>query len=242
MPMHDWTRMQAGDYHHFHQRWIQDIAAALNGGMLPPEFMAMSDQVTGRPIPDVVTLQTRDPKGDFGGVAVKSAPPSARVVQKFERMNYAKRADRVVIRHGRGKVVAIIELVSPGNKQSRHAIRAFVDKAVEILSQGINLLIVDPFPPTPRDPQGLHKLISDELGDEPFEFLPDKPLTIASYVGGDLPAAYVETIGVGDALPSLPVFLTDVYNVPVPLEETYMQAWSVYPAYLKDVMAGTVAG
>jgi hypothetical protein len=187
----------------------------------------------------VVTLQTRESKDDFGGVAVKTAPPSARVIQKFEQIIYAKRADRIVIRHRRGKVVAIIELVSPGNKQSRHAIRTFVEKAVDILDQGINLLIVDPFPPTPRDPQGLHKLISDELGDEPFEFLPDKPLTVASYIGGDLPTAYVETIGVGDKLPSLPVFLTDVYNVPVPLEDSYMQAWSVFPVYLKEIMAGT---
>jgi hypothetical protein len=241
MPMHDWTRLQAGDYHHFHQRWIQAIADALNGGMLPPEFMALSDQVTGRPIPDVVTLQTRKPKGDPGGVAVKASPPTARVVQKFERINYAKRADRVVIRHGRGKVVAVIEILSPGNKESQHAIRTFVEKAADILSQGVNLLVVDPFPPTPRDPQGIHKAISDQFGDEPFEFLPDKPLTIASYVGGDRPEAYVETIGVGDPLPSLPIFLTDVYNVPVPLEVTYMQAWSVYPAYLKDVMAGNVA-
>lgn len=33
MPIHDWTRVEAGDFHHFHQRWIQDIAAALNTGL-----------------------------------------------------------------------------------------------------------------------------------------------------------------------------------------------------------------
>jgi hypothetical protein len=33
------------------------------------------------------------------------------------------------MRHGRGKVVAIIEIVSPGNKESRNAIRSFVEKA-----------------------------------------------------------------------------------------------------------------
>ncbi|RPI86750.1 MAG: DUF4058 domain-containing protein, partial [Planctomycetaceae bacterium] len=35
MPIHDWTRVEPGDFHHFHQRWIQDLAAALNGGVLP---------------------------------------------------------------------------------------------------------------------------------------------------------------------------------------------------------------
>ena len=82
MPIHDWTRVTAGDFHHFHERWIQDIAAALNKGCLPPDYMALSDQVTGRPIPDVVTLQTRSPKpkNQPGGVAIATAPPSSRVI------------------------------------------------------------------------------------------------------------------------------------------------------------------
>ena len=175
MPIHDWTRLEAGDFHHFHQAWVVFLTNALNGGVLPPEYMAMAEQVTGRPIPDVVALHARPSKEDPGGVGVASAPPSARVIAKFERINYARRADRVVIRHGRGKVVAIIEIVSPGNKESRNAIRTFVEKAADILNQGVHLLIVDLFPPTPRDPQGIHKAIWDEFGDEPFDFLPDKP-------------------------------------------------------------------
>jgi hypothetical protein len=234
MPIHDWTRAEAGDFHHFHQTWIPLLAAALNSGGLPPGFMALAEQVTGRPIPDVVTLQSRLP---MGGVAVAPAPaPSARVIQKFERINYAKRADRVVIRHGRGRVVAIIEIVSPGNKESRHAIRSFVEKAADILNQGVHLVVVDLFPPSPRDPQGIHKAISDEFGDEPFDFLSDKPLTVVSYVGGDLPTAYVESVGVGDRLPAIPLFLTEYDYVPCPLDATYDEAWRVYPAMLKEVV------
>ena len=30
MPIHDWTRAEAGDFHHFHQTWIPLLAAALN--------------------------------------------------------------------------------------------------------------------------------------------------------------------------------------------------------------------
>src|SRR6516165_1302985 len=134
----------------------------------------------------------------MGGVAIAPAPPpSARVIQKFERINYAKRADRVVIRHGRGRVVAIIEILSPGNKESRHAIRSFVEKAADILNQGVNLLVVDLFPPTPRDPQGIHGAIWDELAGEPYELPPGKPLTVASYLGGDMLTTYVETVGIG---------------------------------------------
>ena len=101
------------------------------------------------------------------------------MIQKFERINYAKRADRIVIRHGTGRVVAIIEIVSPGTKDIRHAIRSFVEKAADVLSQGIHLVIVDLFPPPLRDPQGIHKAISYEFSDEPFDFLPEKPLTVA---------------------------------------------------------------
>lgn len=238
MPIHDWTRVEAEDFHDFHQCWVVAIRNALNRGLLPPGYMAMAEQVTGRPIPYVVTLQARESKeGPEGGIAVAVAPPTARVILKMERINYARRADRVVIRRGRGKVVAIIEIVSPGNKESRHAIRSFVEKAADILSQGVNLLVVDLFPPTPRDPHGIHKAIWDELGDGPFEAPPGKPLIVASYVGGDIPTAYVESVGVGDVLPSMPIFLSDARYIPAPLEQTYQEAWAVFPAMLKELIA-----
>jgi hypothetical protein len=145
-------------------------------------------------------------------------------------------------RVGRGKVVAIIEIVSPGNKASRHATRSFVEKAADILSQGVNLLIVDLFPPTPRDPLGIHKAIWDELDDEPFEMPAGKPLIVASYIGGDIPTAYVESVGVGDPLPSLPIFLSDTRYIPAPLEPTYQEAWRVFPAMLKELIDPTGAG
>ena len=149
MPIHDRTRLEAGDFHHFHQRWISALTDDLNGGLLPPGYMAMAEQVTGRPIPDVVTLHARTPKEEPGGIAIATAPPNARVIARFEKINYAKRADRVVIRHGRGEVVAILEILSPGNKDSRNALRTFVEKAADILNQGVNLLVVDLFRPRP---------------------------------------------------------------------------------------------
>ena len=102
MPIHDWTKMLDGDFHDFHQSWIIEIRNSLNRGLLPDGFMAMSDQVTGGPIPDVVTLRTRTSR-ETGGLAIKPAPPTAKMVAKFERNTYAERADRIVIRHGRGE-------------------------------------------------------------------------------------------------------------------------------------------
>jgi hypothetical protein len=242
MPIHDWIRVEPGDFHDFHQGWIIGIRDALNGGLLPPGYIAMAEQITGRPIPDVVTLQTVPPPASGGGVAVKDAPPKARVIKRFEKVVYARRASRVIIRHGRGRVVAMIEIVSPGNKSSRNAFRSFIEKAVDILNQGVNLLIVDLFPPTPRDPHGIHGTICEEFGEAPFEAPPGKPLTVASYLAGEILTAYVESVGVGDPLPSLPIFLSEEQYVPAPLEATYSQAWAVYPALLKELVESPPPG
>lgn len=45
MPIHDWIRLEPGDFHHFHQTWITYLGDALNGGGLPPGFMALSERV-----------------------------------------------------------------------------------------------------------------------------------------------------------------------------------------------------
>jgi hypothetical protein len=237
MPIHDWTRVRANRFHDFHQRWTIAISSALNAGRLPPGYFAMVEQQTGGPEPDVVTLELTPPAGAApGGVAIDLQPPKARLVARTEAAAYARKANRITVRHPDGAVVAVIEIVSPGNKGSRHAMRAFARKAVAFLHAGIHLLIVDLFPPNPRNPQGVHKVIWDRLCDEPFELPPDKPLTVAAYVAGTEMVAYVEPVAVGDPLPDMPVFLTADRYVPCPLEAIYQQAWDVYPAPLKAAL------
>jgi len=127
----------------------------------------------------------------------------------------------------------VIEVVSPGNKDSEHAIRSFTRKAVEFLEAGIHLLIVDLFPPSKRDPQGIHKAIWDRIREEPFELPPDKPLTLAAYSAGGETVAYVENIAVGDRLPDMPIFLTPDRYVYCPLESTYQASFDAIPSALK---------
>ena len=55
-----------------------------------------------------------------------------------------------------------------------------------------------------------------------------------SYIGGDLLTAYVDSVGVGDRLPSIPLFLTEYDYIPCPLEATYDEAWRVYLAMLME--------
>jgi hypothetical protein len=129
-----------------------------------------------------------------------------------------------------GNVVAIIAIVSPGNKDSRHALRSFVQKAVEFLQSGIHLVIVDLFPPSERDPQGIHKAIWAEISSDPFVLPADKPLTAVSYEAGDDVTAFIEPLRVGEELPSVPLFLAAGEHVKTPLETTYRATWDVCPA------------
>ena len=46
---------------------------------------------------------------------------------------YATRANRIVVKHRLGRIVSVIEIVSPGNKDSRAALRDFVDKVIDFL-------------------------------------------------------------------------------------------------------------
>ena len=57
------------------------------------------------------------------------------------------KANRIVVRHELGHVLAVIELISPGNKNSKHAIRSIIEKLAQLLREGINLLVIDLFPP-----------------------------------------------------------------------------------------------
>jgi hypothetical protein len=240
MPIHDWTRVEAGTFHSFHQQWITYLCASLNTGGLPDGFFAMPEQIIGGPIPDVVALQTSAPRKSLNrpnrAVPV-TTPPKVRIVQQAETDRYAAKADRVVIKHARGQVIALIEIVSPGNKNSWHAIRTFVDKMADLLDQGIHILIVDLFPPSVRDPQGIHKAIWQEITDESFELPADKKLTTVAYSAGSLKVAYVEPLAVGDVLPDMPIFLEPGLHVPVALEATYQATWDVFPEELQELLA-----
>jgi hypothetical protein len=235
-----------GLYHHFHQSWAVILAEGLNEGVLPAGYFALVDQRAIGLVPDGLALKTgprsQIPGGSPGGLALRTTPPQVRyTTQATDAEVYATRANRVAVRNAPGELVSLIEIVSPGNKSSRHALRAFVTKTLEFLDAGVHVLVVDLFPPTPRGPQGIHKAIWDEVREEPFELPPDKRLTAASY-SADLPhTAYVEPVGVGDPLPAMPVLLEDGMYVPAPLEATYQRTWDKCPEAMKEIVQGREA-
>lgn len=239
MPIHDWSRVAAGTWHNFHVLWTTAITHQLNDGLLPQGCYAMAEQSVAGPEPDVVTLQMGD-QSEVGGIALaappKTAPQTSVVMQAVEDDRYAEKANRIIVRHRLGEVLAVIELVSPGNKNSRHAISSFVEKLAALVRSNINLLVVDPFPPGPRDEQGLHALIWGELASDEFELPADKQLTIASYQTQPIRTAWVEPTAIGDNLPVMPLFLKGNAFVNLPLEPSYAETWDRLPNELQKVI------
>lgn len=246
MPVHDWTRVDAGLLHHFHQHWMTALSNALNRGVLPSDYFALVEQNIRGPIPDVLTLKLASGSDDAaesdGGVAVAVRAPRTRLSKRVEADSYVRKASRITVRHRHGKVVAVIEIISPGNKGSQAEFRALVEKSADLIRQGVHLLLIDLFPPGKRDPQGIHKAIWDQFEEDEFELPADQPLTLAAYDAGPDYVAYVEFVGVGDPLPDMPLFLKPEVYVPAPLESTYQAAWDVFPDALKGLLVAPAGG
>ena len=244
MPIHDWTQVDAGIFHDFHHLWITEIRRALNRGLLPPEYYAMAEQIAGGLGPDVLTLKrpTNDASPEpepRGGIALATKPPRVEFRLRTDADHYAAKANAVVIRHKSNReVIAVVEIVSPGNKNNRHGVKSFVTKAVELLQGSVHLLVIDLFPPGPRDPQGIHKLIWDEFTDNDFVLPVGRNLTLAAYIGGRNPEAFVQPTAVGLDLQEMPLFLEPDIYISLPLEPIYAAAWADVPPFWQEALIG----
>jgi hypothetical protein len=246
MPVHDWSRVDAGIFHDFHTRWITHIAEGLNDGLLPDHYYALAEQRSGQVQPDVITLKTADdsagtsPPEAGGAVALADAPPIVTVTMRPDVKQYALRRRTLTIRHASGdRIVALIEIVSKANKDRESTVHEFAEKVVSALSQAVHVLVVDVVPPGPHDPTGMHGAIWHEIDEaQPYNMPADKPLTLASYFADAIPVAYVEPIGLGAEMPAMPLFLHPDWYVRVPLEETYRAAYHGVPRRWREVIEG----
>jgi Protein of unknown function (DUF4058) len=246
MPIHDWTRVEAGIFHDFHHAWIEEIKRALNTGVLPSEYYAMAEQHAAGFGPDVLTLQgDRNGDGDDdvgitllsseGGILL--APPKIKVTAETDREFYRRKQNTVAVRHVSGdRIVAMVEIVSPGNKDGRKALGWFVEKAADLLDKKIHLLILDLHPPGRRDPQGIHGAIWEDITGQEYEAPADKPLTLAAYESDLALRAYIVHAAVDDVLTDMPLFLEPRAQVPVPLEATYRSAFAAVPRRWQRVL------
>lgn len=243
MPAHDWTRVSDGTFHDFHYSWVLEIKRALKRGLLPKGYYAMAEQFEGDlDAPDVLTLQASStiPASESplsGTATLTESPPVVHARTTIARDSYARKQRTLIIRHtSDDRIVAMIEVLSPGNKSSRHALRSFLDKAVAALDSGIHLLLVDVHPPGSRDPHGIHGALLNEIGSKDYVLGSARPLTAVAYIGGGVIDAFVAHFAVGEPVPQMPLFLTRENYIRVPLEGTYMAAWEDVPPQYQELL------
>lgn len=248
MPIHDWKRVPAGIFHDFHQEWCVALKHTLNG-ILPSPYYALIEQASSGRYPDVVTFQTSPQNTAAGGngssqsqshggvLTLAEAPPRVAITAVIKEDGYAQKANRVVVFNDADEVVAVLEIVSPGNKSSLEGFRQFVNKALQFIRGGVHFFFVDLFPPTARDPRGLHAAIWSEMIEYDFHAPEGKSLTAASYSCGLTRQAFIEALAVGDDLPLMPLFLQTDRYVQVPLETTYQAAFGALPNRWREVLA-----
>lgn len=238
MPLHDWTRATPGMFPDFHSSWLTYLKNGLNKGRLPSGYYAMSEQRASLYGPDVLTLTTnpRPAPGPHpgGGNGVAVAEP--RTAHRLVSHAVPTTGRTLTVRHAGGKrVVAVIEVVSPANKDRAEHVGDFAGKVVSLVRNGVHVVVVDILPPGSHDPGGMHPAIWAGLDTEPESVSPppDRPLTLAGYRAADKPVAYLEYAGIGLPLPDVPLFLDGDVFVNVPLEATYMTNYAELPAELK---------
>jgi hypothetical protein len=235
MPVHDWSKVKAGAFHDFHVEWMRAIKHALNHGILPQGYYSMVEQYTAGFEADVLTLESTN--DDYEPAPRKGsrtttvlAKPRRQATAETEMEFYRRKKKVVAVRHSSDDaIVAIIEIVSPGNKGGVRPFRAFVNKCGDILDHQIHLLIVDVLKPGPRDPNGIHAAIWEEIAGEEHRLPKRRPLTVVSYEAAPLVRAYVEHFAHGQSLPDMPLFLEPGGCVEVPLEATYQEAFAEVP-------------
>ena len=130
--------------HWFHQRWIGTIADWLNHGRLPEGYYAIGEVYANEVEPDVLAVEDRPPEDGRAtarasngfGVALLESPPKTRFTWEAETESYLARKDLIAVRSVDGILVAVVEIVSAGNKSSQARFRKFITKTIEFLDQG----------------------------------------------------------------------------------------------------------
>jgi hypothetical protein len=216
----------------FHTQWAGSLAAQLNA-TLPRRFFAEAHIHLGNQVEaDVAEFEglgeseqvTEDDAG--GGVAVEVwAPPTATLTMPAvfpDDLEVRVRDEFLDTR-----VVAVVELVSPGNKDRPEKRLAFADKSAAYLQRGIGLITLDIV--TSRQ-FNLHNELVSRLGlDSSFAMSEEDHIYGVAYRpirrgNANLIDIWPTILSIGDQLPVLPLSLKGFRPVPLDLEAAYEEA------------------
>lgn len=211
-------------WENLHSTWANALRDQLND-VLPPRYFAEVQITLSKQVEiDVATFE-EDQAGaaEAGGVAVWAPPHppqtallSAAPADVFEV--------QVLTDEEGPRLVAAVELVSPSNKDRPGHRHVFAVQCTSYLHQGIGLVVVDVV--THRS-ANLHVPLLELLGVAPAQPSPD--LYAGAYRtipdGEELRLDYwLETLTVGEPLPTLPLWIGRDFCLPLYLEPAYAAA------------------
>jgi hypothetical protein len=222
MTLHHWPNPKV-PWRSFHNHWIVRLVEYLNQDVLPAGFQARPTEFIVGIEPDLLLLQMADQPEPFTGTAPFLAEATATAVLPAP-------ADLPIVgiysAYDTSRLVAIIEIVSPGNKDRAEAVQAFVEKVLFLLQDGVHVMVIDVIS---LPGESMRQPILERLGLE--HSVQDVPgLWCASYCAlpEDDPQPHLtvrewaEAVAVARPLPQLPLFLRlDQQWVMVDLQTTY---------------------
>lgn len=222
-PTHRWES--------FYARWAVAIADALND-TLPSRYFAETQVHLGSRVEaDVVefdhnTTGNGVANGSSGGIAIATyAPPKP--VLTFPGPTEDDVTVEVCDRDRDSRVVAVVELLSPRNKDREEARRAFAAKVVAYLRVGAGLLVLDVV--TSRTGNAHDDLVEVLNLPDACRLTTATGLSAIAYQPtleaerNDV-GVWFESLTVGAALPVMPLWVRGFGCVPIELEASYMEA------------------
>jgi hypothetical protein len=214
-------------WQNLHSAWANALRDQLNGGLLPPRFVAEVNVSLGSQV-EVELGAFEEAEGNHasdaaGGVALWAPPGPMRSVMVDAAAEDVFEVQ--VLKEEEGpRLVAAVELISPANKDRPGSRQAFAVKTGSYLLQGIALVMGDIV--TSRL-ANLHGQLLTLLG------VAAAPAEVAS---GNLYAAayrprsvnegtrldyWLEPLVLGASLPTLPLWIGPDLCVPLPLDQAY---------------------
>jgi hypothetical protein len=217
----------------FHASWATKIADDLTDRWLPPNYIAEEHVHFGPSVEiDVGTFQRDSPPlEEEGGGMVATVSPKLWTPPASDAVLPAVFPDtfevRILCTDAGPKLVAAIELISPGNKDRARERRAFAAKCASYLSQGISLIIVDIV--TKRRANLHHEILRVMKAGDASHLAPKVSLYAVAYRplrrdGKDEIDLWRSHLALGQPLPELPLGLRADLAIPVDLEATYAEA------------------
>jgi hypothetical protein len=211
----------------FHGMWAAAMTRLLNAGILPPGYTAAAFVDRDGPIEiDVAALHDSEPAGNSDGAngAQPWSPgePAIAVAVPWPGVDDVR--VEVFTDDGDPRLAAAIELVSPRNKDRVKAREAFAAKCAENLRRGCGVVVVDVVTTRRADMHAeIMAMLEAEAAAGPAGLAAVAYRSVGREAEGQL-QVWPAVLEVGQALPTLPLWLNGEILIPLDLEASYTAA------------------